>query len=219
MHYLTVPVTDLEQNCTILWCNHSHQAVVVDPGGDVDDIQAAVKQINVKPIKILLTHGHFDHVGGATELAKCLSIPIIGPHIGDLSWLKGLTEQSRIFGLRYSIKNFVPDHWLNHGDTIKFGNETLEVLHCPGHTPGHVVYFNRQDQLALVGDVLFKNGIGRTDFPGSSHAALMRSIQEQLWPLGDTVRFIPGHGPMSSFGEERLHSPFFTHESYNTYES
>lgn len=210
MNYHIVPVTDLAQNCTILWCTHTHQAAIVDPGGDVDDILAAVKQLAVQPIKILLTHGHFDHVGGASELAKILSIPILGPHLGDLPWLKGLAEQSRIFGLQYQLKEFVPERWLNHGDKINFGNEILEVLHCPGHTPGHVVYFNRQDQLALVGDVLFKNGIGRTDLPGGNYTALMRSITENLWPLGDAVRFIPGHGPMSSFGVERLNSPFFS---------
>jgi len=210
MNYYIVPVTELEQNSTLLWCDHTDEAVIVDPGGDIDLIQQQIRKLDIHPIEILLTHGHFDHVGGAKDLAKLLSIPITGPHIEDLFWFQGLEQQSRMFGLKYIIQNFIPDTWLKHGDKIHFGDEILQVLHCPGHTPGHVAYFNKQDQLAIVGDVLFKNGIGRTDLPGGSYETLMRSITEQLWPLGDAVRFIPGHGPMSNFGEERLHSPFFS---------
>lgn len=212
MQYHIVPVTDLEQNCTLLWCEHTDEAIITDPGGDIDLILQQIRKLDIHPVEILLTHGHFDHVGGALELAKLLSVSITGPHLGDMFWFQNLEQQTRMFGLNYKIQNFTPNRWLQAKDKIKFGDEILEVLHCPGHTPGHVVYFNRQDQLAIVGDVLFKNGIGRTDLPYGNYDALMRSITEQLWPLGDAVRFIPGHGPMSSFGEERLHSPFFVHE-------
>jgi glyoxylase-like metal-dependent hydrolase (beta-lactamase superfamily II) len=208
MNYHIILVTDLEQNCTLLWCDHTDETIVVDPGGDIGLITQQITELKLHPVEILLTHGHFDHVGGAKELSQLLSIPITGPHMGDLFWFQGLSMQSRMFGLGYTIQNFIPDRWLNHGDTINFGDEVLEVLHCPGHTPGHVAYFNRSDQLAIVGDVLFQNGIGRTDFPGGNYDMLMHSIKKYLLPLGDKVRFIPGHGPMSSFGEERQNNPF-----------
>jgi len=207
MNYSIIPVTPFEQNCTLLWCERTLEAAIVDPGGDLDRILATVQQRGVKPVKILLTHSHIDHAGGAGELAQQLAIPIEGPHPGDRPWIDAMDQQSEMFGLP-RVQSFTPDRWLNQDDRVIFGDQTLEVLHCPGHTPGHVVFFHRQDRLALVGDVLFQGSIGRTDFPLGDHATLLRSIRERLWPLGDDVRFIPGHGPMSSFGAERRGNPF-----------
>ena len=207
MNYHIVPVTDFEQNCSLLWCEHSLKAAIVDPGGDISLILDAVQQLGITPVLILLTHGHIDHVGGAGELAQHLNVPIEGPNSGDRPWLESMDKQSEKFGLP-NAKSFVPDRWLIHNDRVRFGDEVLEVLHCPGHTPGHVVFFNRKDKLALVGDVLFQGSIGRTDLPFGDHATLLRSIREQLWPLGDEVRFIPGHGFLSSFGAERRNNPY-----------
>jgi hydroxyacylglutathione hydrolase len=207
MNYTIIPVTDFEQNCTLLWCERTLKAVIIDPGGDLVHILAAVQQRGVTPVTILLTHGHIDHVGEAGTLAERLSLPIEGPHRGDQPWIDSLDLQADKFGLP-RVRHFAPNRWLDQGDRVVFGDQTLEVLHCPGHTPGHIVFFHRQDQLAQVGDVLFKGSIGRTDFPLGDHAALLRSIRERLWPLGDAVRFIPGHGPMSSFGAERRDNPF-----------
>lgn len=207
MNYHIIPVTDFAQNCTILWCERTHAAAILDPGGEPERILASVERLGVLPVRILLTHGHLDHIGAALIISQQLSIPIEGPHIDDQPWFASLEQQSTMFGLP-TVENFTPDRWLKHKDQISFGDQILEVLHCPGHTPGHVVFFHPHDQLALVGDVIFKNGIGRTDLTFGDYAALMRSIYEQLLPLGDGVRFIPGHGPMSSFGVERQHNPF-----------
>jgi len=207
MNYSIIPVTSFEQNCTLLWCERTLEAAILDPGGDLDLILAAVQQQGVTPVKILLTHSHIDHAGGAGELAQRLSLPIEGPHPGDRPWIDAMDRQSEMFGVP-RVQSFTPDRWLGQDDRVVFGDQTLEVLHCPGHTPGHVVFFHRQDRLALVGDVLFKGSIGRTDFPLGDHATLLRSIRERLWPLGDAVRFIPGHGPMSSLGAERRSNPF-----------
>lgn len=207
MRVTIIPVTPFEQNCTLLWCEETQQAAVVDPGGDLDEILGAAKEAGVTITKILLTHAHIDHAGGTGELAAKLGVPIEGPHEGDQFWIDLLPEQSKMFGFP-PAQTFTPTRWLHQGDTVTVGNTTLDVRHCPGHTPGHVVFFSRADRLAIVGDVIFHNSIGRTDFPGGNHAQLIQSIRENLFPLGDDVAFVPGHGPMSTFGEERKHNPF-----------
>jgi hydroxyacylglutathione hydrolase len=208
MEYRILPVTAFAQNCSLIWCAETRQAAVVDPGGDLEDILAAAARAGLTIAKILLTHGHIDHAGGTAELATRLSVPIEGPQRGDDYWIRQLPEQSRMFGFPGRVAAFTPDRWLNDGDTVTFGKVVLEVLHTPGHTPGHVCFFNRPSKLALVGDVLFAGSIGRTDFPGGDYDTLIRSIRQNLWPLGDDVEFIPGHGPMSTFGEERRNNPF-----------
>ncbi|MGD2082861.1 MAG: MBL fold metallo-hydrolase [Chromatiales bacterium] len=207
MRYRIIPVTPFEQNCTLLWCGQSGRAAVVDPGGDLDRVLAAVAEEGVTPEKILLTHAHADHAGATADLAERLGVPVEGPHRDDRFWIEALAEQSRMFGLPPS-RPFVPDRWLEDGDRVSVGEASLEVLHCPGHTPGHIVFFDRAGGLALVGDVLFHGSIGRTDFPRGDYDTLIRSIRQKLWPLGDGVHFIPGHGPMSTFGEERRTNPF-----------
>ena len=200
-------VTPFEQNCTVLWCEETGRAAIVDPGGDIDRIRETIEKYQVKPEKILLTHGHIDHAGGAAALSEALAIPIEGPAREDLFLLEALEEQGRQFGLT-DARNVETGRWLEDGDTVKVGNLTLNVLHCPGHTPGHVVFVHPPSRLALVGDVLFKGSIGRTDFPRGDHETLLASIREKLWPLGDETAFISGHGPMSTFGEERRTNPF-----------
>lgn len=210
---LIVPVTPFEQNCSLLICTRSGRAAVVDPGGDLARIRAAAEEQGASIEKILLTHAHIDHAGGTAELAAALDLPIEGPQREDQFWIDGLPEQSRSFGFP-PCEVFTPDRWLEDGDTVQIGELTLEVLHCPGHTPGHVVFFHRPSQLAVVGDVLFKGSIGRSDFPRGDHDTLIRSIREKLFPLGDAVTFIPGHGDTSSFGEERRSNPFVADSRY-----
>ncbi len=205
--YQIVPVTAFEQNCTILWCDQTKKAAVVDPGGDLDRIIPVLKKEGLTLEKILLTHAHIDHAGGTAELAKQFGVPIEGPHKEDKFWIDSLPQQSQMFGFP-KVEIFAPDRWLEEGDKVTVGESSLDVVHCPGHTPGHVVFFNSESQLALVGDVLFNGGIGRTDFPKGDHATLVKSIKERLWPLGNDVAFIPGHGPMSTFGQERRTNPF-----------
>lgn len=207
MQVIVVPVTAFEQNSSLLCCRRTGKAAVVDPGGDLERILQAAAEAGVEIEKILVTHAHIDHAGGVGELARRLGVPIEGPHRDDRFWIDALAEQSRAFGLP-PAETFEPDRWLEQGDRVRFGALELEVLHCPGHTPGHLVFFHPESRLALVGDVLFKGGIGRTDFPRGNHAQLLQSIRQRLWPLGDDVRFIPGHGPSSSFGEERRTNPF-----------
>lgn len=207
MAYRIIPVTPFEQNCTLIWCDETKEAAVVDPGGDLDRIRAAVAAAGVTLKQILLTHAHIDHAGGVAELSEAAHLPIVGPHEGDLFWIEGLVEQSRRFGFKPS-RPFVPTRWLHQGDTVQVGKLTLEVRHCPGHTPGHVIFFEPQSRLAIVGDVLFAGSIGRTDFPGGDFQTLIDSIREQLFTLGDDVQFIPGHGPMSTMGVERATNPF-----------
>lgn len=207
MKYTIIPVTPFQQNCTLAWCPATRKAVVVDPGGDVAEILAHVEAQGVEVEKILLTHGHLDHVGGAEELAARLQVPIHGPHPEDAFWLQGLPQQAQMFGVGF-IAAFTPDQWLHQGDEVRFGEQRLQVFHCPGHTPGHVVFFHAVDRLALVGDVLFQGSIGRTDFPRGDFDTLIRAIMETLLPLGDDIDFISGHGPMSSFGAERRSNPF-----------
>ena len=202
-----VPVTPFEQNCSIVWCGKTRRAAVVDPGGDLDRIRAAIASLGVTVEKILLTHGHIDHAGATAALARELGVPIEGPQEEDRFWIAGMPQQSRMFGFP-DVEAFEPDRWLHDGDRVTVGEETLQVIHTPGHTPGHVVYFHPAARLAIVGDVLFAGSIGRTDFPKGDHATLVRSIREKLFPLGDDVTFFPGHGPTSTFGEERAGNPY-----------
>jgi glyoxylase-like metal-dependent hydrolase (beta-lactamase superfamily II) len=202
-----VPVTPFQQNCALVWCEATKRAAVVDPGGDLDRIEQAVAATGVTVEKILLTHGHIDHAGGAAELKERLSVPIEGPHRADLFLLERLAESGRSYGIVGS-RNVVPDRWLDEGDTVAVGEITFDVLHCPGHSPGSVVFVNGQERVALVGDVLFHGSVGRTDLPGGNHRALIRSIKEKLLPLGDDLTFVCGHGPPSTIGAERTANPF-----------
>ena len=202
-----VPVTPFQQNCSILWCERTKKAAVVDPGGDLDRILATVAELGVTVEKILITHGHIDHAGGTAKLARELGVPIEGPQEEDRFWIEGMPQQSKMFGFP-PVESFEPDRWLEDGDTVEIGNNQLQVLHTPGHTPGHVVFFDAGSRLAVVGDVLFAGSIGRTDFPRGDHATLVAAIRDKLWPLGDDVRFIPGHGPQSTFGAERANNPY-----------
>lgn len=207
MRYHILPVTPFQQNCTLLWCEHTGKAVVIDPGGEADKIEREIYRLGIVPELILLTHGHIDHVGGGVELAERLGVNIAGPHQADRFWLENLPEQARMFGLP-PTPAFLPTRWLNAGESVRFGQVDLQVYHCPGHTPGHLVFFDPISRLAQVGDVLFAGSIGRTDFPQGDYHALIRSIKQQLWPLGEDVAFIAGHGPMSSFGQEQRNNPF-----------
>ena len=205
--YLTVPVTAFDQNCSLVWCDQTQEAAVIDPGGDLDLILAEVKRLGLTLGQIWLTHAHIDHAGGTGELAERLGLPIIGPGEGDQFWIDGLPAQSKMFGFP-PAKLFKPTRWLHDGDTVTVGNCTLQVRHCPGHTPGHVVFYSPEAKRAFVGDVLFAGSIGRTDFPQGDHATLIASIKNRLWPMGDDTVFIPGHGPESTFGRERRSNPY-----------
>ncbi len=207
MQVYIIPVTAYAQNCTLLVCEQTGQAAVVDPGGDLDRILATAAQAAARIEKILVTHGHFDHVGGVAALAARLGVPIEGPHPADRFLLESLPEWCRQFDFPPGAA-FEPDRWLQDGDSVQFGAQTLAVRHCPGHTPGHVIFFHPQERLAIVGDVLFQGSIGRTDFPRGDHATLLASIRDRLWPLGDDVTFVPGHGPNSTFGAERRSNPY-----------
>lgn len=210
-----VPVTPFAQNCSIIMCTQTHEAAVVDPGGDIDQIMQLVREMGANVTQILLTHGHVDHAAGAPALAAALqsafgqSVPIIGPHEADQYWLNDLPARAQAYRFPTATA-FIPTRYLQGGDTVQVGAQSLQVLHCPGHTPGHVVFYHEGMRVAWVGDVLFKGSIGRTDFPGGNHADLINAINTQLLPLGDDVQFISGHGPMSTFGDERLHNPYLT---------
>jgi glyoxylase-like metal-dependent hydrolase (beta-lactamase superfamily II) len=201
-----IPVTPLQQNCCLIWCTRTMRGAFTDPGGDLDRVKAAARQHGVTIEKILLTHGHIDHCGGAGILAEELGVPIEGPHEDDRFWIARLEDDGRSYGIR--AKAFEPKRWLVEGDTVTVGELTFDVYHCPGHTPGHVVFHHPASKLAIVGDVLFQGSIGRTDFPMGNHQDLIDAITTKLWPLGDDTVFIPGHGGMSTFGRERQTNPF-----------
>lgn len=203
-----VPVTPFQQNCTIIYDEQTKEGIVVDPGGDVDRIEGAIAQLEVKVKQIVLTHGHIDHAGGAEELKAKLNVKIIGPHKDDKPLLEAIEKQGEMFGVAGAFKNAYPDEWLNEGDVVEVGPHSFEVFHCPGHAPGHIILFNRDAKFAHVGDVIFQNSIGRTDLPGGNHAQLINSIKTKVLPLGDDVSFICGHGEGSTIGQERLNNPF-----------
>ena len=202
-----VPVTPYQQNCPIVKCNATGKAAVVDPGGDIDRIKAAIEKMGATVEKILLTHGHMDHCAAADVLRQEWEVPIEGPEEGDRFWIDNLPKWCEMSGFP-SAEAFEPDRWLVDGDTVSVGNLELAVIHCPGHTPGHVVFYDRHQNVAWVGDVIFAGSIGRTDFPKGNHDELIHSIREKLFPLGDNVQFVPGHGPDSTFGRERATNPF-----------
>lgn len=207
MKLAIVPVTPFAQNCSLLICEETGRAAAFDPGGDLERIDAALEKAGASLEKVFITHGHIDHCGQAGEFARRHGVPIEGPHAGDRYWIEQLPAQGRNYGFP-PIEPFEPDRWLQDGDTVSFGARTLRVIHCPGHTPGHVVFYDEADRLAIVGDVLFQGSIGRTDFPGGSYEQLIASITDKLWPLGEDVAFVPGHGPMSTFGDERRDNGF-----------
>lgn len=206
MRVAIVPVTAFEQNCSLIWCTKTMHGAFVDPGGDLDKLKLALEKTGVTLEKILVTHGHMDHCGMAGVLAKELGVPIEGPHEGDRFWIESLDDPAKRYGL--PGESFEPDRWLVDRDRVTVGELELDVVHCPGHTPGHVVFHHAPSRVALVGDVLFAGSIGRTDFPRGNHQDLLDSITRKLWPLGDDVTFVPGHGPTSTFGQERRTNPF-----------
>ncbi|AKC32152.1 MBL fold metallo-hydrolase [Candidatus Pantoea carbekii] len=209
MNYQIIQVTSFAQNCSVLWDElYLEKAALVDPGGDTETIMATLSKHTLIPSQILLTHGHLDHVGSAGELAKYYKIPILGPHPLDAFLLNSLSTQSSKFGLKEECSILKPDRWLKEGDRVQIGNITLNVLHCPGHTPGHIVFFSHIDRLLISGDVIFKGSIGRTDFPKSSYRDLIKSIKSKLMPLGDDITFLPGHGAISTLGYERINNIF-----------
>lgn len=207
LRYLTIPVTPFQQNCSLVWCDETMAGAVIDPGGDLPRVLAEADRLGVRLEQIWLTHAHIDHAGGTAQLARERGLPIVGPHEGDRYWIDALPQQGAMFGFPPS-ESFAPERWLHDGDTVSLGQVTLQVRHCPGHTPGHVVFFDAQSRRAFVGDVLFDGSIGRTDFPGGDHATLIASITQRLWPMGDDVVFIPGHGPQSTFGRQRRVNPY-----------
>ncbi|MGU3398308.1 MBL fold metallo-hydrolase [Brucellaceae bacterium D45D] len=207
---IIVPVTPFQQNCTVLFDGETRKGVVVDPGGDIAQILAAIKSQDVEIEAIWITHGHIDHAGGALDLKEALGVEIVGPHKDDKFLLDTLEATGQKYGISAGVRNVTPDRWLEEGDTVTLGEHVFEVLHCPGHAPGHVVFFDADARFAIVGDVVFNGSVGRTDLPGGDHAALMRSIKEKLLPLGDDIGFICGHGPGSRFGDERRSNPFLT---------
>ena len=213
LQFRVIPVTQFEQNCSVLWCDQTMDAAIVDPGGDFDRISALVDQLNLKVKKILITHAHVDHASIAKYCAKQYSAIIEGPHRKDNFWIKSLAIQGKMFGIR-GAASFQPNRWFEGGESIQLGEETLEALYCPGHTAGHMVYVSHSAKLLTVGDVIFQGSVGRSDLPGGNQATLIASIKSQLWPLDDDYRFIPGHGPMSTIGHEKRHNPFVADPRY-----
>ena len=207
MKVTIVPVTPFQQNSTILQCERTNRAAIIDAGGDLDRIMAQVEVLGVELEKILVTHAHIDHAGGVAELSASAGLPVEGPQREDKFWIDLLEEQGAMFGFPGSSP-FTPDRWLEDGDEVTVGDLRMEVRHCPGHTPGHIIFYEEPSKIAIVGDVLFNGSIGRTDFPRGDYATLVHSIKNRLWPLGDDVQFVPGHGPVSTFGHERLTNPF-----------
>ncbi|HWI80466.1 MBL fold metallo-hydrolase [Ramlibacter sp.] len=207
LKYETIPVTPFRQNCSIVWDDQTRQAAIIDPGGDLDTLLAEAASRGLKLEQIWLTHAHIDHAGGTAELAERLQLPVIGPHPGDQFWIDAIGQQGAMFGLPQA-RPFQPTRWLHDGDTVELAGHVLHVRHCPGHTPGHVVFHSPEMKRAFVGDVLFAGSIGRTDFPQGDHDTLIASITQRLWPMGDDTVFIPGHGPESTFGRERRSNPY-----------
>lgn len=207
LRYRTLPVTAFAQNCSLVWCDQTFDAAVIDPGGEIERLLAAVAELGLHLKAIWLTHAHIDHAGAVGELAERLQLPIVGPHPGDQFWIDALPQQSAMFGFP-PARHFAPTRWLQDGEVVQIGQSTLTVRHCPGHTPGHVVFHSAEAQRVFVGDVLFAGSIGRTDFPQGNHAQLLASIREKLWPMGDATVFIPGHGPEGTLGEERRFNPY-----------
>ena len=207
LKFQIIPVTDYEQNCSLIWCDQTHQAVLIDPGGDVPVLLSAIKNKQLELKQIWLTHGHFDHISGSEEISSRCRVKIIGPQQNDLYLLEALSEQCALFNFP-KVKSFVSDQWLNQGDILHLGNEQFEVLHTPGHTPGHVVIIHHETKMVWVGDVLFKQSIGRTDLPGGNHEDLIHSIKNNLFSLPDDYQFVPGHGPGGYLGEEKQHNPY-----------
>ncbi len=208
-----VPVTAYQQNCSIIKCQATGKAAIVDPGGDVERILEAVENMDATVEKVILTHGHMDHCAASDVLRQRLNVPIEGPQKADEFWIEKLPEWCDMSGFPHA-DSFVPDRWLEEGDTVTVGEQTLKVLHCPGHTPGHIVFFYPEQRVAWVGDVIFQGSIGRTDFPMGNAEELIASIREKLFPLGDEITFIPGHGPTSTFGQERRSNPFVSDSRY-----
>lgn len=207
MKYAILPVTPFQQNCSFLKCDTTEKVAIVDPGGDLDKILEALQQVGGTPEKILVTHAHLDHIGAVAELAEKLDLPIEGPHTDDQFWIDMLPQQAQMMGFPAS-RPFTPTRWLEEGDTVTVGETRLQVRHCPGHTPGHVVFYQPESKLVVVGDVLFNGSIGRTDFPKGDFDTLVQAIKDKLLTLDDDVSFIPGHGPMSTIGHERTNNPF-----------
>lgn len=207
LHRQTLPVTAFAQNASLVWCSETNDAALIDPGGDIPVLLKAIEDRGLTLKALWLTHAHIDHAGATGTLARTHGVPIIGPHPGDQFWIDALPQQSQMFGFPQA-EPFAPTQWLKDGDTVTIGQHTLQVLHCPGHTPGHVIFFDPGTRHAFVGDVLFAGSIGRTDFPGGNHADLINAITGKLLPLGDDITFTPGHGPESTFGEERRYNPY-----------
>jgi len=207
LRHQTIPVTAFQQNCSIVWCDQTKEGAVIDPGGDLPRLLAAAQRLGVTPQQILLTHAHIDHAGGAGTLARELALPIVGPQRGDQFWIDALAQQALMFGFP-AAEPFAPTRWLEDGDRVTVGHSTLAVRHCPGHTPGHVVFHDAESRRAFVGDVLFAGSIGRTDLPGGDLETLLSSIVDKLWPMGDDTVFVPGHGPEGRFGNERRTNPY-----------
>lgn len=213
MRYQIIPVTPFQQNCSVVWDDKSGIGAVIDPGGEAEKIFSFCENKKIQLEKIILTHGHMDHVGATAHIAKILKLPIIGPHPGDKFWIDALDQQAVMMGFS-PVDKFQPTQWLQDGDIVRVGDIKFDVLHCPGHTPGHVVLYNAEAKIAFVGDVLFNGSIGRTDFPRGNHQQLLDSIRQKLWPLGDDITFIPGHGPLSTFGQEKRSNPFVADPNY-----
>ena len=207
LRYQIIPVTPFQQNCTVFWNEETKKGAIVDPGGDLSLLDKFIDEQGIEIEKILVTHGHLDHAGAVADMAEARQVPIIGPHIDDKFWIDGMPEAAAQYGFP-EAHAFEPDQWLEHGDTVEAAGVTFDVVHAPGHTPGHVVFVQKDDKVAMVGDVLFQGSIGRTDFPKGDYQQLISSITERLWPLGLDITFIPGHGPTSTFGQEKQTNPF-----------